>query len=305
MREIELLAAIRAVFDSHPTKPSLVIDNGDDGAVFTAENKKVIVAADVAVENIHFARGMSTSFDIGRKITAANLADICAMGGWPEYLLVTAVIPDSWLADTVELAQGISHEAALVGAAIIGGDISRGSELSISITAIGLTEKAIRRDGARPGDAVVISHVPGWSAAGLELLKAKSARNDVPALRAIAQHRAPTINYEKYRSAFPHLTSAIDTSDGLVSDAAHLAEASKVKINLFAEKLRDVELETLGNSMEWILGGGEDHALLGTTAAANNLNGFIVVGEVLEGVPHNVMLNGKTLDPKGYQHQWR
>ncbi|NDA41082.1 MAG: hypothetical protein EBX85_00440, partial [Actinobacteria bacterium] len=79
----------------------------------------------------------------------------------------------------------------------------------------------------------------------------------------------------------------------------------KVKINLFAEKLRDVELETLGNSMEWILGGGEDHALLGTTAAANNLNGFIVVGEVLEGVPHNVMLNGKTLDPKGYQHQWR
>ena len=304
MREAELLAAIRKVFDAHPTKPDLLVDNGDDGAVIKGEDKKIIVAADVAVENTHFIRGMSSPFEIGRKITAANLADICAMGGWPEYLLVTAVIPHDWLSDAIELAKGISHEAALVGAAVIGGDLAKGNELSISITAIGYTKKEILRSGARPGDLVVVSKVPGWSAAGLELLKSGSTRNDIHALRAIAQHRAPKIDYEKYRAAFPYLNSAIDISDGLVCDAGHIADSSKVTINLFSEKLRDLELATLGDATNWILAGGEDHELLGTTSEVQSLQDFEVIGEVTASSSPQVLLDGSVLNISGYQHEW-
>jgi len=304
MREAELLARIRSIFDAHVPKRDLIVDNGDDGAIFAPGGKEVIVAADVAVEGVHFKREWSTGFDIGRKITAANLADICAMGGWPEYLLVTAVIPEHWLVDAISIAEGIAAEARLVNAAVIGGDLSSGKELSISITAIGYAERKLLRSGAQEGDFVVLSHIPGWSAAGLSLLQSHIGERDPIQLRAISAHKSPTIPYEKYRKSFPYLSSAIDISDGLVIDAGHIAQASGVAFDLDSSSLADEELSTIGEARNWILGGGEDHVLLGTSRQPMQCEGFATIGRVTAG-SGEVRIDGKEVGNRGFQHEWK
>lgn len=300
MEERELLGEIQAIF-ARTRKPNLLVPNGDDGAVFRSEGN-VIACADVAVEGVHFNLEWSSLFEVGRKITAANLADVCAMGGWPTFLLVTVVLPKRLLSGALDLAKGIAHEADLVGAQVIGGDLSEGNELSISITALGETQRSILRSGAKVGDLVMVSELPGFSAAGLSLLRSSADFNSELASRAVAQHKAPSINYEKYRAAFNHLNSAIDISDGLVTDAGHIAESSGVNLDLSREALASSELKELDkeNFIEWVLGGGEDHVLLVT--AAESIPGFQVIGRVQAG--SGVSLDGKEISGRGYSHRW-
>ena len=305
MREAELLKAIRDIFDSAAAKKSgLLVGNGDDGAIFSSAGKEVIVAADVAVEGIHFKGEWSSGFDIGRKITAANLADICAMGGWPHFLLVTVVLPDRWVGQALEIAKGIAHEAFLVDAAVIGGDLARGSELSISITAIGYGEKRLLRSSARVGDAVVISSIPGWSAAGLSMLKSGTKPVRDVEKRAVAEHKSPSIDYKKYRANVEYLNSAIDVSDGLVTDAGHLARASKVSIDIDSRSLVSAELASIGEAEDWIRNGGEDHVLLGTTSTPELCKGMVVIGRVTQNSDGKVLIDGKEVQEAGFHHQW-
>lgn len=300
MQEQDLVREIQALF-ARTGNSDLIVPNGDDGAVFQS-NQKVIACADVAVEGVHFNLKWSSFFEVGRKITAANLADICAMGGWPNFLLVTLVLPAKYLSGALEIARGIAHEADLVGAQVIGGDLSSGEELSISITALGQSNKPILRSGAKVGDLVLVSELPGLSAAGLSLLSKNGSSDGELANRAISQHKSPSLNYEKYRSAFKLLNSAIDVSDGLLRDAGHIAAASGVQIALKSDALRSSELRTLDEKkfMDWVLGGGEDHALLGS--AAEPIPGFIVIGKVEAG--SGVKLDGEEISASGYSHSW-
>lgn len=317
MNEREVLARVRAVFDQQPTSAALIVGNGDDGAVYSSGDQLNVVATDMAVEGIHFRFDWSSPQEVGRKITAANLADICAMGGWPEYLLVSVAFPDSFLPHLELLAEGIYNEARKTGAAVIGGDLSKGEKLVISITAIGRTNKPIRRSGASVGEYVMISHLPGWSAAGLALLMQGKSELAVNEKRAIAQHKSPEIDYQRYRESFPYLSSATDISDGLFIDAGHLAQASSCAIAIDSstfeksESFKDLKEVAEANGVAistWILGGGEDHVLLATSATPENCPEFIVIGRVESG-------EGLTLDGKiwkyeesgiagGYQHSW-
>lgn len=302
MREAEILAELRSIFDRKP-KPDLKVGNGDDGAVFSPGGRQVVVSSDLAVEGVHFRKSWSSSFEIGRKITAANLADICAMGGWPEYLIVNLALPIAYLDSAPELARGIVAESDRVGAQVIGGDLSTGNELMISITALGYCDRAIERSGAKVGDAIVVSALPGSSAAGLELLRAGKSDGSELAHRVIAQHKAPQLDYERYRQSSNYLTSATDISDGLVVDATHLADASRVKFALDGNPLRASELSELDREhyLEWVLGGGEDHILLGTTNQPQR-SGLIVIGRVEAG--SGVTLDGEPLENLGYSHNW-
>ena len=154
--ESELIAALTAVFKSSDS--SVLIGIGDDGAVIAPSQNKSVLAADMAVEGVHFNREWSTLHEIGAKITAANLADVYAMGGDPKYLLVSAgLTADFGIAEITELAKGIADEAALVGAYVVGGDISRAEQLVISISVFGEVENPITRSGAKIGDSVIIS----------------------------------------------------------------------------------------------------------------------------------------------------
>jgi thiamine-monophosphate kinase len=301
MKEAELLGEIQAIF-ARPRKTNLLVPNGDDGAVFTS-NKQVITCADVAVEGVHFNPEWSSLFEVGRKITAANLADVCAMGGWPEFLLVTVVLPERYLESALELAEGIAHEAELVGAQVIGGDLSSGSELSISITAIGETTNPLLRSGAKVGDSIYISSLPGLSAAGLYLLQNEKRAESPLELRAVAQHRSPNLDYFQYRESFARLNSAIDVSDGLLTDSGHIAEASGIRIDLDSAILGSSELKAIDAEkfLSWVLNGGEDHVLLGTSGEV--VPGFIKIGEVVSG--SGVTLDGNEIAAGGYTHSWK
>ncbi len=310
MNEREVLARVRAIFDQVADPPNLLVPNGDDGAIFSPAESNVVIATDMAVEDVHFRLSWSSAGEIGQKITVANLADICAMGGWPQYLLVSVGFPKSFIGNLEQLAQGICDEARKVGAKVIGGDLSTSEKLFISITAVGITERSIQRSGAQIGDLIQISHLPGWSAAGLTLLQ-RGIPESPESSRALAAHRTPEVDYQKYRKAFSELDCATDTSDGLLLDAQNIAEASGCQLALDSNALKAItgfaELAHLARNlsvdeMEWLLRGGEDHALLVT--AKHPIPNFFVIGKVVAG--SGVSLDGKEIGEQetGFQHQW-
>ena len=180
----------------------------------------------------HLLTEWSTLKEIGAKITAANLADIYAMGGEPKYLLVSAGLPEGITIEEVrELASGIKAEADFVRAAVVGGDISKASELVISIAAIGEVEKPVRRSGAKVGDKVFISNLPGFSAAGLAQLKI-----GVRESKYLSLHKKPVVPYAM-GVKFAGINSMADVSDGLLSECANIATASKVGMILICERI--------------------------------------------------------------------
>ena len=246
---------------------------------------------------------------VGRKVSAANLADICAMGAWPEYFLVALAFPARFADQVIELAQGIKAECQRVGVKVIGGDLSRSNEVVISISAVGRVKRPILRSGAKVGDKLFISNLPGFSAAGLSLLKSSSDNQSAAANRARLAHLAPDLDYDKYRKSYEHLSSAIDTSDGLVLDASRIAAASGVGIDIRVEQLINSpefsELESASGSIESALEnalyGGEDHLLLGSSQGQDF--GFLEIGQVIKG--EGLYLDGVRADIKrGYQHSW-
>jgi thiamine-monophosphate kinase len=240
----------------------------------------------MAVEGVHFRTDWSTAFEIGRKVTAANCADVLAMSGTTDYLLVAVALTGSesmqWITD---LARGIKFEAELAGAQIVGGDISRATGVVISITAVGSTVNAIARDGAQVGDGIYLSSLTGWSAAGLELLSSASKEKSEVALKAVSEFKSPTIDYGFNSTS---ASALCDISDALVIQATQMADSSKVAFKFDLSKFEVsnefVELEKLSRELgldvwNWIFAGGEDHVLLAT---GQDMPG-ILIGEVIAG----------------------
>ncbi|MFM2159707.1 MAG: hypothetical protein RLY39_238 [Actinomycetota bacterium] len=301
--ESELIAALSAVFklSDANVRENVLIGIGDDGAVIAPSSRKSVLAADMAIEGVHFNRKWSTLREIGAKITAANLADIYAMGGDPKYLLVsTGLTADFGIAEITELAQGIAEEAALVGASVVGGDISRAEQLVISISVFGEVEKPITRSAAKVGDSVVISGLPGKSAAGL--IQLQSGVTDSPFISA---HKKPIVNYLLAKK-FRHVNSMCDVSDGLLSELNHIASASGVGIELDSKLIADIpgfkELEAGAQSDVWelVLSGGEDHVFVATTSTEIP-EGAFVIGRVDSGT--GVKVSGiSNLPATGFRH---
>ncbi len=281
LREAEIISALQKIFAS--TDPRIQVGIGDDAAV-VATSPRSVVTSDMAVEGVHFNRDWSSAFDIGRKITAANVADILAMGGRCEYLVAAVSLTGgeemSWIEN---LARGMQHEATLAGAYIVGGDVTRGEQIVISMTAVGAVGKPITRSGARVGDAIYLSSLTGWSAAGLELLSREISINSAAADMALSQFSAPTLDYA---TDFLSATAMCDISDSLMVQGEQLASASGVALalnpKLFSQSSEFDELSNLATEInadvwQWIFGGGEDHVLVAT---GRNLPG-LCIGEVV------------------------
>ena len=301
--ESELIAALSAVFKH--SDPNVLIGIGDDGAVISTSSQKSVLATDMAVEGVHFNRQWSTLKEIGAKITAANLADIFAMGGDPKYLLVSAgLTADFGIPEITELAKGIASEAQLVGASVVGGDISKADQLVISISVFGEAENPITRSGAKVGDAVIISGLPGKSAAGLVQLK-----NGEKDSNFISAHKKPEVNYEMaraFRKVNAKVNSMCDVSDGLLSELNHIASASGVGIELDSNLLSQIpgfaQLQESTQDEIWsvVLAGGEDHVFVATTSAQIP-EGAFVIGKVVSG--SGVRVSGiSELPTTGFRH---
>lgn len=267
--------------------PQVLVGPGDDAAVVLAPDGRVAVSVDAFVEGVHFRRDWSTAIDIGRKVVAASMSDIVAMGARPTALVVAfsapSDLPTAWV---VQCTAGMKEEAALVGAVIVGGDVTAAPQIVLSVTVLGdLGGNApVTRSGARPGDMVALAGRLGWSAAGLAVL----SRGFRSPKALVDAHRQPQPPYEAGRNAAGLATSMIDVSDGLIADARHVAEASGVVIDI--ERARLVVPEALASAasaynvdpLQWMLTGGEDHALLATFASPAQVpDEFIVIGSVL------------------------
>ena len=281
--EAQVITALKEIFATND--PRISIGIGDDAAVVSGGERQILTT-DMAVEGVHFRTDWSTAFEIGRKVTAANCADVLAMSGTTDYLLVAVALTGGesmqWISD---LARGIKCEADLAGAQVVGGDISRAKSVVITITAVGSTVKAIGRNGAKVGDGIYLSSLTGWSAAGLAIMESKFTSATDAHAAAVGEFKSPTIDYGFDATS---ATSMCDVSDALVTQATQMADSSKVAFKFDLSKIQAcsefVELESLSRALEidvwkWIFAGGEDHVLLATGV---DLPG-ILIGEVIAG----------------------
>jgi thiamine-monophosphate kinase len=281
--EAEVIAVLQEVFAT--PDPRIIVGIGDDAAVVTGSSQQVI-STDMAVEGVHFKREWSSAFDIGRRITAANIADVLAMGARCDYLVAAVSLTGSEELSWIEnLARGMKAEADKANAVIVGGDIARAPSITIAMTAIGSTSHPILRSGAQIGDGIFLSSLPGWSAAGLHLLTHELATTSEMSKKAISEFRAPTLDYE---IDFSSATSMSDISDSLIVQVTQMAAASGSSFALDTELISRApefsELNSLAQEVNidvwnWILGGGEDHVFLATGA---NLPG-LRIGKIIEG----------------------
>jgi thiamine-monophosphate kinase len=277
---------------------STLLGPGDDAAVVAAPDKRVVASTDVLVEGRHFRRDWSSAADIGHRAAAANLADIAAMGAVPTALLVALCAPvDLPVAWAEQLADGLSAEAALVGASVVGGDMSSSPTLTIAVTALGDLQglPPVVRSGAQPGDVLALAGRTGHAAAGYTVL----SRGFRTPKSLVEAYRRPLIPYAAGPAAArAGATAMIDVSDGLLQDLGHLATASVVGIDVHTDafevpgQMRDAATALGVDPFQWLLAGGDDHALVATFPASASLPAeWHVIGAVHEGT-------GVTVDRK-------
>lgn len=267
-------AVIDQVVAGRQQPPLVLLGPGDDAAVVAAVDGRTVVCTDMLVEGRHFRLDWSTPHDVGRKAIAQNAADVEAMGGRATAFVVAFGAPgDTAAAQAIELSDGMWHEAERIGAGIVGGDMVQAPQWVVSVAALGDLGglDTVRRSGAKLGDTVaVIGHL-GHSAAGFMLW-----HNEISEFEDLRQrHLVPEPPYgQGVIAARAGATSMTDVSDGLLADLGHIASASNVRIDVSATSLRhDVDalaaaaLRLEIDPWQWVLGGGEDHALVATFPA--------------------------------------
>jgi thiamine-monophosphate kinase len=278
---------------------AVALGPGDDAAVVFAPDGKTVVSTDMLVARRHFRLDWSTPHDVGRKAIAQNAADIEAMGARATAFVVAFGAPaDTPTAQALELADGLWHEARLLGAGIVGGDLVSAPQWVISVTVLGDLDgrEPVRRGGARPGDTVAVTGELGRSAAGYALWHSEIRQFEELRRR----HLVPETPYGQGRvAAEAGATAMTDVSDGLLADLGHIAQASGVGIDLSSAALaqdRDAvagAADAVGaDALAWVLGGGEDHALVATFPGAPP-QGWRAIGQVLDGPPR-VLVDGDT-----------
>ena len=304
--EAQMVEALQRLFAVN-FPADIEVGIGDDAAVLTGIKNKLVATSDMAVEDIHFRTAWSSPFQIGAKLATANLADLFAMGASPKYLLVAAALPKAVPADFIsELAKGIRSVADQFEVAVVGGDLSQSEKISLTITALGdLESKPIIRSGAKAGNHIFVSQLPGLSAAGLAILGRGLNRPRY----VVEAHLNPKLVVPT--ALMKVATAMCDISDGISVDAGNIAKASKVDIALdksliqgaaaFAD-LAELAKELNEDVFNWILNGGEDHFFLAAVNpkdAGSELG--IKIGEVIEG-NGKVLLDNQEIKRAGYQH---
>ena len=302
---------IRALSGRFEQGSQVYVGPGDDAAVLRTPKGHVVVSTDLLVEGRHFRREWAAARDIGRKAAASNLSDINAMGGTAHSLTVglaaPADLPVTWALD---LAEGIAEEAALVGASIVGGDLATAKEIVIAVTVLGTCEIApVLRSGAQAGDVVALAGRQGWAAAGLAVL-ARGFRSPRALVEAYQRPQPPYAAGPA--AAHAGATAMIDVSDGLIADVGHIAADSLVSIDIrrdafeLADPLHAVGSALGVDPMQFVLGGGDDHAIVASFPSGTDLpDGFTPIGTVGEAGDSGpgVTVDGADYDgPTGWKH---
>jgi len=281
----------------------LVLGPGDDAAILRAPpGHDLVWSSDEQVEDVHFRRRWGEAFGfaaLGTKAAGASLSDLAAMGAKPLGALFSLRLPPE-LADHAEaLARGVGAQLAAAGCPLAGGNLARAPQLGLTIDVLGTVPegRGLRRDQARPGDAIYVSGELGWAALGLRWLEAGLSPDDPSATRALEAlfHPRPRIKLGLQLQALPRV-ACMDLSDGLAKDLPRLARASGVRVEVHSELLPGPSgeaVETLRREdsarglspadLAW--SGGEDYELLivGPPSVLSEVAGLVQVGQVSAG----------------------
>ena len=323
--------------------PGTVLGIGDDAAVLAAPDGRVVATTDFLLEGRHFRRDWAGPADIGHRAAARSLADIAAMGAVATALLVAFAAPsDLPAAWALAVAEGLAAECARADASVAGGDVAQFGTVLLAVTGLGDLQgrSPVTRSGARPGDVVAVAGPLGRSAAGLALLEAGVAvpladpsrpgegppPGDGAAAGEIAglvrAHLRPAPPYDAGpEAATLCATAMIDVSDGLLADLGHIADASRVAIDVRTAALDTAPLESAARTLatralpasarppagrtagaaaadgaaaalDWALTGGEDHSLVATFPPGMPLPArWSVIGAVRDG--RGVLVDGQ------------
>jgi thiamine-monophosphate kinase len=324
MGEFELLARIRARLPANG--PRIPLGSGDDAAI-TVPAGATATSVDAVVDGVHFRRDLATPAQIGHKALATALSDLAAMGAEAgEAYVVLGVPPDLDEDGCIELLDGLLALAAVTETSLIGGDVTRAAELFLAITVVGHAPDPaafVERAGARPGDALVLTGEIGGAAAGLELLMHPELAEGIapgPAQKLRARQLEPLPRLAAGRAlAEVGATAMIDLSDGLGSDAAHLAQSSGVGLQIRCDALPVAagvaELAKASGLDPYTLAAvrGEDYELLASippdrlASARQRVDeaekgiALTEIGEVLAGSEVEIRLpGGQILEPAGF-----
>jgi thiamine-monophosphate kinase len=311
--ERELLGAIRKVLSGPGDEVRVGV--GDDAAVVATGTGELVLTVDQMVEQTHFDRSIATAREIGYRAVVVAVSDIAAMAASPRYALCALTLGDdvdaAWV---MELFAGMREACDDYALWLVGGNLSRGTEISISISVTGEVARgrAVTRGGARVGDLLVVTGSLGGAAAGLRM--AREGRDWRPDRRAaVAPFFRPEARVGEAGVLAAHGAAAmIDVSDGLAADLASLAEASGVGARI---RLDAVPVAP-GATSDDALSGGEDYELLVTlpddaavAEATHDLRErfgvpLTVIGEVAPSGLTVIEADGseRTLEPAGWDH---
>ncbi len=270
--------------------PRVIQGIGDDCAVFSLNNANYqVLTTDALVETVHFNLKTHTPEQLGWKTLAVNISDIAAMGGRPQFAVISVAIPKRLSVDFLDrLYKGLDRACRKYQVALVGGDtVASPKHLFINLALLGETRKkrVFTRSGARPGDAIFVTGTLGDSAAGLHILKSPNRKWRGPEAhrkKLVQRHLKPEprVATADWLAQSRHKVSAmIDISDGLTQDLGHILTAGRVGAELWEPQLpisKPLLKHSLMNglpALDWVLGGGEDYELLFTlpTEGGNKL----------------------------------
>ena len=255
----------------HTSWQQLLVGIGDDAAAWQGSNYIQLATTDTLVQDVHFDLSTITWEELGWKALAVNLSDIAAMGGIPQYALISLSLPNELEVDDMSrFLNGVAPVAEKFGVAVVGGNLTTAPIVVVTITLIGYCQGDIlKRSGACPGECIAVTGYLGTSAAGMEMLQ-RRIKLDVESTRTLRQaHLEPVPRIKEGQVlAQQGVKTAIDISDGLVADLGHICVASKVNARIRWEQVpvHSVVKANFPDYQQLALCGGEDYELLFTAS---------------------------------------
>jgi len=283
---------------------------GDDAAVVFPPDGRMLLTVDVVVEGVHADLDLVTLEDLGWRSVSTAVSDIAAMGGTPDFLLVSVAAPPE--TDLKLLYEGITRAASHHGASVVGGDLSTATKVAVTVAVVGhVTQdgQPVLRSGAKPGDALVVTGPLGAAAAGLRLLQgdADVGLENASARRLTQAHKRPVARLSEGEVARAcGATAMIDLSDGIASDVRRIAERSGVGVCL-----QGVPVAQGATEREALCGGDDYELLFSVRDAGNSVRAFesaglrtpVVVGACTSDPSERVYRDGPLPDC-GWEHPW-